>query len=330
MNLRICLLMIAACVLAVACGHPETFRVDGKLDDGATLNLRPVYHTERGVMTGVTPANSGAFAFEGSAPAGALLEIYDNDYRLQARFPVHNGKDLKVKVNRSNRYASTVEGDEQAEAYMAFLNEHADEFKEGTPERRNALIARYITDNPASEVSLMLLWGEFDVARQPQLADSLAGILDADVKAYPPAARFLESLTRLPATKVDSIEFRVHGGRRMFLAAEDAPALLVFSDSRTTEHRKFADSLRNIVEKTRAVKVFDLNCDADTSTWRRITMPDSATWTQGWLEGGPAAPGVAALELPTLPYYIVVDSAGHTLRRTTSADTALNTILSTF
>ena len=319
-------------VVASGCGHSESFRVDGRLDDGATINLKPMIHSERGTVGGITPANTGAFAFEGAAPGGALLEIYDNDYRLQARFPVHNGKDYKVEINRSNRYATTAKGDPGAEAYTAFLASNADAFKSATPVGRNALIADYIRRNPESEVSVMLLWGEFDVAAEPALADSLAQILGTEARSLPAASRFFEMVSRLPRVCVDSVEFRIPGGRSMFVAAKDAPALFVFSDSRRGDHKQLADSLRDIASKAkpRGVKLYDLSCDPDTATWRRTTRPDSATWTQGWLEGGPAAPRVAALQRPSLPFYIVVDAAGNTIARTTSADSALNLILTAF
>ncbi|MDE6300256.1 MAG: hypothetical protein K2M19_00885 [Muribaculaceae bacterium] len=332
MKFRHIILLVIGTV-AAACGHPDSFRVEGKLDDGATINLRVVYHTDRGVMTGITSSNSGVFAFEGYGSDGTMVELYDNDYRLQARFPARNGTDIKLDVARANRYASRATGYPDAEQYTEFLATNAEKLKNGTSEERNAILADYIAGNTGSMVSLMLLWGEFDASDQVALADSLAGLLDQELRTFAPARRFFETVSQVPAAKADSIQYRAHRGRvHTFTAGEDGPALLVFSDSRTSDHRKLADSLHRIVRlaKSTPVKIFDFNCDSDTSTWRRTTLTDSATWTQGWLEGGPAAPGVERLRLPTLPYYIVVDSAGNTVERTTSSQTALNSILKTF
>lgn len=326
-------ILCVAAILFTSCGHPDSFRVQGHLDDGATINLRVIYHTSRGVKTGITSSNDGVFAFEGSSPETAMVEVYDNDYRLQARFPARNGEDIKIEIARANRFASHATGTPDAEEFTGFLQINADSLKAATPAQRNRIFTSYITENPASISSLMLLWGEFDPARDPKLADSLTNTLDPALRSYPPAQRFLESLNQLPNPKADSIVYRAHGGiHKQFIADKDAPALLVFSAGQSQEHKVLNDSLHRLVRlaKTTPVKVFDFSCDADTATWNRITYTDSATWTQGWLEAGPAAPQVARLRLPILPYYLVVDSTGSVISRSTSIDSALNIILKSF
>ena len=328
-NIILCLLGL----LMAGCGHPDAFRVQRRLDDKATINLRVVFHTDRGVITGITAANAGEFAFEGSSAELAMVEVYDNEYRLQARFAAQNGNDIEVDVNRTNRFASRVKGNPVAEAFTDFLATNAEALKAATPEGRNAIIADYIKTNTDSPVSMLLLWGEFDAYNHEALGDSLTALLPPGIKNHAAAQRRFEELSQVPAPKADSITFRVSGGKhKVFTANEDTPALLVFSDSRTSDHRNQTDSIKRLIKliKQRDVKVYELNCDPDTSSWRRAIYNDSATWTQGWLEGGPAAPDVARLRLPTLPYYIVVDTTGTMINRSTALSDALNTILKSF
>lgn len=327
------MLVLVSLLLALAgCGHPDSFRVQGELDDGATINLRVIFHTDRGVVTGITSSNDGKFAFEGSSPVDVPVEIYDNEYRLQARFPARNGADIDLKINRANRFANEAKGYPLAAEYTNFLSSRADELHDALPHDRNRIYAQYIGEHPDADLSLQLLWGEFDVSQGATLADSLSELLSERLRSHPGARRFFENVRLLPSDRADSIVYRVRGGRHEMFKATDGPALLVFSDSRTSDHRQLSDSLHRLVKliKSRDVGIYDLNCDADTSAWRRATVLDSATWTQGWLEAGPASPGVDRLRLPMLPYYILVDSAGRTVLRTRSQQEAIDSILSKF
>ncbi len=86
-------------LMATACGDSEQFAIEGTVEDAPAINLRVVYYSNGKVFSGVTATTEGKFRFTGVAPKRALVEIFDNDYRLMCRTVASNGDMLEVKLN---------------------------------------------------------------------------------------------------------------------------------------------------------------------------------------------------------------------------------------
>jgi hypothetical protein len=71
----------------------------------------------------------------------------------------------------------------------------------------------------------------------------------------------------------------------------------------------------------------DFSVDSDTLVWKRSIVTDSATWTQGWVAGSISGQALAKLGIPTVPYFIVVDSAGRQVWRGQSISEARSYIV---
>ena len=78
--------------------------------------------------------------------------------------------------------------------------------------------------------------------------------------------------------------------------------------------------------KKKDFELLELSLMPEHGDWRRATANDSATWKQAWVPGGPAATSVAPLAIPSMPYFVVCDSAGIQLCRTPYVAVAEQTV----
>lgn len=313
------IIAVLTALLATACGHSDSFRVHGELTDGSSINLRVVYYTNGSVITGITASNAGKFMYEGQAAKPALVELYDNDYRLLGRLIARNGEDIEVKLDRTNPYRISIDGNDTGEALAAYLSANADDLQSASIAGRNRLIAARVKAEPASPVSYLLLVTEFSTPGYEQLADSLLSLIPEEARIEGVSAGFEAMLRRVADgvadDKVMPVPYMVSGGRtRMFRPSDTPLSLIILSDARTS-----GDSVLNVMrdlsrhERKGRFDILDLNLDQDTMVWRRTVRNDSATWTQGWAAGGISARGVDRLGVSALPCFVLVDSAGRRL-----------------
>ena len=321
------IVIAAIALLMAACGHSDTFVVNGTIEGAPTMNIRVIYTMRGQVFTGVTAATDGKFSFKAAAPDTAIVELYDNDYALLGRFLTVNGEDINLSLTRSP-YRLTVEGNDISQRWAKFLSDNA-EALQAADGRHNAVIAKYIEANPTDEVSTLLLITEYNVA----LSDSAAMQAQQlwQTLRWKPAgltASFAMQLTAVADTAghctLDSLRYLRSGNTHATFVAADHPLTLIAisserqgRDSTLATLRRIKDN-RNRLPDGRPVYILDLSIDTDTLDWSRSLRRDSATWQRGWLHSGPANPTLRRLHIPTAPYYILLDSAGTQLLRTTT------------
>jgi len=317
--------------LVAACGHPDTFRIEGEIADAPTMNLRIVYASSSGVQSAVTAARDGKFRYEGSASRPAVVELFDNEYRLLGRVVAVDGEDIAVHLDRSNPYAATARGNELSERWTAWLVGHADELRSASPAARNALVARYVGDHPADQVSALLMMTEYDSAADPAGAARLWASIDAQARPAYLTGGYTAQVGRVDSAAFQGplapIPYMKRSGKTDILRPAGARFTLIAVTGGGTDGR---DSIRGMLRSAarhRAkgrFEVADLSLAPDTVEWRRAVEADSATWTQGWIAGGISASALDRLALPSVPYFILVDSAGRRVLSTPAASRALS------
>ncbi len=326
------MLMLSVAVCLAGCGHDDTFRVKGELDDGASINLRFIYYPGgTSVASGLTASTGGKFMYEGRASSPSLVEVYDNEYRLLGRFVAGNGDDIELLINRKNPYLTKAAGNDFSRRLSEFYNSNADKLLSGGQAERNGLVAKFVESNSSDPLADLLLVTDFDASGGFQtLADSLHSLITADARFGSVSAPVAGMLARVASESscgaVGPVPYRVSGNRaEEFSPRRRGLAMLVFSDG----HRgrdSVVDALRRLArhESAGRFEIYDLSMAADTAAWRRDVATDSATWKQGWVPGGVAGRGVDRLGIPTLPYFILTDTAGHQLWRGSSATLAVS------
>lgn len=333
-NILIYLLAALTAALSTGCGHSDSFRIEGTIEGKPTINLRIMYVGPQGIRTAITASRDGEFAFEGSSPRPVMVEIYDNEYRLLGRAIASDGEDIRLTLDRSNPYNIKATGNELSQQWADALRSMADKLYGATPAQRNSAVGAYVAANTGSPVSALLMMTEYDASGDYAVeADSLAGLIDPEARMGGITAGFLESLDHVSSATshapLSPIPYLVSGnGRKVFKPSDARLSLLALAAD--------GNGRDSVVAALRAVsrhishgrlQVVELSMATDTGAWRRSVTADTATWQQGWVGGSIASGALDGAGIPTLPYFIVTDSAGNQLWRGRSAGQARSFVI---
>lgn len=310
--------------VAASCGDSGRFAVQGTVEGDKSMNLRYVFYNGNAFAQGITAVRDGHFSFEGITTQPAMMELYDNDYRLLGRLYVANGDEIECTIDPTDAYRLRAAGNQVVERWTRWLRDNADRLNAG---EADSLVEKYVGQHPADIVSTLLLTTLYDASTPDGVrrADSLLTLIEPDARPMNITQSLIAQIDgNLHAAdmRVGDFKARVLDKGPDTLRVADAP-LSVYALS--TEHTNRKDSvmplLRHLHKRSgsHSVRVIDISLDTDTTAWRRITRLDSAGWTQAWMPGGTCARGIDSLGVPSLPYFIVADSTGRQLLRTSSA-----------
>lgn len=323
MNRIILILAAVAMALLQACSGPESFNISGEVKGGGNINLYLKYYADDAVRTAVTAATGGKFSGDFQASTPALVELLDNDSQVLARFYAVNGDQLQITVDRTNPALSKVTGTPINEQFSALVNANADLIAKGDAEAVNRWIEGYITDHPADPVSSLIFASFYDFsidpvhagevlemiateARLPEALDIYTSQIRkfADAKAYGPVA----PLAYLPVGDDDFVTFD---------PKDKKLSLVIISNENSRRNDSVVPHLRRIYKDMPEKKsqMLDLVLYTDSHMLKGATRRDSAGWKQGWVPGGILGPGLDALAIPEIPYYIVIDSGARQIYR---------------
>ncbi len=305
-----------------ACGDEERFRVAGTIEGNPTMNLRVSWYADGSAHTLITAARNGEFEFQGSAPAGTVLEIADYENRLLGRSYVANGQELTLRLDRDNPWNIRASGNDDASAWADFLRDNAGVRSQGSV-AINSLIANYISEHPDRLVSTLLLTGDYDAASDPFGADSLIQLIAPAARPAALTEGFNFLLQRMVQAGASEpvVPFRYLArtdSLGMFRPSDADFSLIAIDNNRTGRSDSVVPALKELAAAHRTLAILEISLDSDSAEWKRNTRRDTATWTQAWGAAGFAARGIANLGVPRAPYFIVCDSAGRQVLRTGS------------
>lgn len=315
----------ALALMALSCSGPKTFDVEGRVAGNANMNLYVKYYGNGRVNSALALAREGQFEFKGASAAPAYMEISDNEGRPLAYLCIANGDKASVTIERSNPFLSQASGSPALEEWTRVANANADVLLNGPDSAANAIIEDYVLANPRAMASAMLLLTAYRTDANPLMADSLARTIAPEAR---PDGVFDSYVTILSpysspayAEPVDTLWYRTAKSRdtQTYAPADHKITLLVLSNDQFRSFRR--DTLvpaLKLAAKDKKLQIVDLVLSTDTSNFKSAVRLDSATWIQGWAPGGIYARGLDRLSIPTLPYYIILDSAGRQTHRTPS------------
>ena len=229
-------------VVATACGDSGRFSVQGTVEGGKSMNLRYVFYNGNAFAQGITAVRDGRFSFEGATMQPAMMELYDNDYRLLGRLYVANGDEIECTIDPSDPYMLRAAGNDAIERWTRWQRDNASALNAG---RADALVEKYVGEHPADVVSTLLLTSLYDTSTPDGVrrADSLLSLIEADARPMNITQSFIAQLdANLHAadTRVRDFKARVLGKGPDTLRVADA-ALSVYAFS--TEHSLRKDSV---------------------------------------------------------------------------------------
>jgi len=310
-------------LLLLGCTDNEQFRVNGTIEGNPNLTLRVAYYADGAYHTQVTAAREGKFEFYGSSKQPALVEILDYDYRPMMRLYAMNGETFDIEYDRAHPLSAKIRGNEVCERWSKFLADNEEKLKLSA-DSANSVIARYVAENPSDIVSTLLMVTAYDNTRDAVEADSIMSLIDPQVRpsSLTESGNFM--MQRMISEAVtDTIAPLHYAGMgdsvRVFEFSEHKVNLLAFS--RWGKYRD--DSIMPRLEKLGKLKKLNvIELDVDPKGMSVMRRSDTLAWEVGLMPGGLVAKGIDRLGIPSSPYFIVADSAGVQLYRTSSVGEA--------
>lgn len=318
-NLSLYILLLCA-VFVTACSGSGKFKVDGTVEGNRTMNLRVVYPGHDNINSVLIAAREGKFQFEGQAPDGALVQIYDNDYRLMGSFYAKDGDELHVRLNPASPAAISVKGNDVSERWCSWNKANMKALQSRSAAAVNKAVAEYVKGHKNDVLSALLIMADYDASLDPAGASRLMASLSKEARPAVLIGMWQGANARvndraatakvLPVNYMDTRDslcvFSVKGHRL---------SLLAFSSQNTGRKDSVLAALKRLNGR---VNMLDFSTDDDTVTWRRSHRSDSVSWRTAWAAGTISAPGIDRLGVPTVPFFIVADSTGRQLLRTPS------------
>lgn len=315
------LIALPLMLIFAACGNDDEFTIRGKIKDNPTLNLRIIYYGNGALQTAITAANEGEFEFHGNTKRPAIIEIYDNDYRIIGRAYAVNGETIECEFDRNDVNNVKLSGNAVVEEWSKFLTKNA----EGLRLRgriANRLVADYIKANPDNVLSSILLLTSYDSSENALQADSLLSSISAAARPHDLVDGYNFMIQRLVSNKamgkVVPIPYFAKGDSLIiYNPSRSELSLIALSNSESGRMDSILPALRRLhnLATDKKLKIMDISVDQDTLAWQRSVRQDSAKWAQGWVAGSVASPGLNTLGISRVPYFIVCDSSGKQLYR---------------
>lgn len=307
-------LILAVLLMAlVSCKDTTYFTIEGEVSGQQSMNLYMRYYGNEHVNTGVTAVTEGKFKFKGASATPTIVEIMDNERKVLGRLYIQNGQKVTVSLDRNNPWAFQASGGNYNEEWSAEIRRNAGPLGSGGPEA-NKTIEEYIAHHPDNLVSSLLFTTLYDYSIDPIRADSVAESISVEAR---PGFLFDGYATQMNAVnkhamayKVDTIKYRPYKKDTVaYFTPKKAASLLGFTSDKSNRADSVVPRYKELSKKSK-LELLDIMLVQDTAMWKRITKRDSADWVQGWVPGGIYAQTIDSLSIPSLPYYLVVDTAG--------------------
>ena len=315
---------IASCIVSAllatmlhGCGGNEGFEITLDVAGQGNRGIGMAIVSPTGVSETELHPRDGKVKASGSSEEPVLVEFFD----LAGGEPIvslvaMNGDRISVKADPSaGRRALEVKGSEANGRFVGWLVAN-DSILTHSPDREvNDSVAAYITAHRNDIASTLMMVACYRASDNPARADSLFNLLTPDARPRSLATTFSASLaSQVSASTREPLRgFTAYVGRDTlvrFSPSGQSYALFVFQAGHKPDSVvKRLRALRR--DATDRVDILELSFSRDSATWRSEIKGDTARWRQAWLPGGPAAQAVRKLNVPTTPFYIVIDSLGY-------------------
>lgn len=328
-----CMLRIAMIgIVATGCGSADSFTIDGEIAGGGTSNVEFTYYADGAVRRLDAVAHDGKFRLEGVASSPALGFITVSGGNPVAALVVENGDDIECEISRDN-VSWKAKGNKASELLARFSDENAGLISAGNYREINSKVAEYVRQHPDDYGAAALLVTRFYSRGNEFLADSLAGLLNADVRIPGIMHNFMASLSnQLTAETRANVSAMALFERKdttvRFTPSRQTVALLAFVGTDRPMRDSIVPRLRELSRKwpEKRCRVIEISLAQDSSGWKQSVARDSATWIQAWAPGTVAASSFRRLAVSRNPFFIVADSVGKQLFRGSEISDAVNTV----
>ena len=338
-RLSIALILSLLAAALTSCGSDSSFRINGKIDNFGTGNLRVVYYSNGAVQSVMAPAIDGKFSMTGRIDRPAFARVYTGNGIVAGRFIVKPGETVEAQFNITDPTEIKLDGNDDSKRLAKFITANADIIRNGDTKALNAAVGKYVRENPKRMASGALLADYFDARGHETEAMELISLLDDNVVAATSLGG-TRDLLRTLAIPRDSLQLEPFP----LFTSDDSlveinpqarrGTLLMFTDaaSRRSDSIKAALSSLRLQAAAGTLQIIDISCDNDTAAWhaslREIAPADSLKKRDAreirrcWMPSPYNLQGFERIPVATVPWFIVADSTRRILYRGPSVSDA--------
>lgn len=339
MKNRVCLILLFICCLLAGCRN-NRISLQFNLPQDFHSTIRIVFYASNSkggaTIENVAVVNNGTGKMDCPFVNPAIVYIYPNASQpRQIAIFARRGNEIAISGPSSNPYSWQISGNDINIQISEWRNANADALFKATPEEMNALVAKFVRENPASEASPFLLLTSFSRDDDDALFRSLWFSLapEANAAFWSRLAARTDLLTGYPRTpgRLYSIALRSLQNGMDTIRPDSAAATMLFFWQNTPNsslRKEWIDSIRALAKEfpdSSSRIIADACIEPDSLTWRSAISKDSLkNVARLWIPAGLADSRIINLNVPRAPFYIVFSRDGHQRYRGSDPSEALS------
>lgn len=322
-------------ILLAGCGKKE-FSIDFSLPQELNANYKLIYYASdrRGgfIRESAVAINGGKGDFKGPTINPALVYIYVGPKAYPLMVYAERGDKISISGKETAPAKWTVGGNDINEEWSQWRNANADALSSADAEKINDAVKKYVTANPDNPLSALLLLTTFSRIDDEETFRTLWRSLKGD--AADSKWTHLVGRSDQPGIKVSprsrlySMALRSASKHEVDTLRTDSvkATLIYFWMANVKERKDMMDSVKALVKEypdSALRNIADICLDPDSLSWRSQIRKDSLKKVvRMWAPAGFADEKIMTLNVPRVPFFMVVDSVGNQNYRGSEPDSA--------
>lgn len=295
-----------------------------ELSDASSMDTyQMVYYAsaqkEKRVIDQTLTLVDGVMDAVGSTHYPTVVYVYSASGKLMTVFYAERGDEIVINGNIT---PWEVKGNEINEDWSAWRKKNATALNAHDWKMINQAVAEYVRKHPKNKLSTLLLANDFEWRDNEKEYRSLWSMLSGsacDKELITALGVDYKTLTSPYNQAIKSLEI-IGPGDTVYkiLPTESDYTVLYFwhnPDRRVIDLQQLRTTLK---ASKSTIKVAEVNMQSDTLGWSYRLQRDticSADWLHGWAPGAMRNKALEKLNIPSLPYYIIIDKKGTQIYR---------------
>lgn len=320
--------ILLALLSLTSCGKKKYFAIQGQIEGLGSQIVTLTYFAYEGLKRETASAEGGKFTFRGESAEPTLCLIESNGRELIS-VVAQNGDKIKLSGDFATPYSIKAKGNGASRQISNFLTSNAETLLSGNAEAINRKIAEFVSNNRNNIASVALMTSYFRTPGFEVLADSLLQIINPNVRTAPIMQNFgpvlATQLTKHSAREIVPMSIYLRTDTVIsFSPSGSSYTFMAFLGDNKAMRDSVIPHLRKLNEMPkRRMQVLEISTAKDSALWKRSTAADSAGWHQMWSPGTIANVELHNLSVPRIPFFIISDSVGTQVLRTSSVKAAI-------
>ncbi len=338
------LIAFLAALVFTGCGKNE-FRVEATLPASVTQVYEMTYYasdSKKGWITETVLSinqGKGAVTCVTHNPSMVWLAVTGSTVPAVA-FYAERGDKITISGGDADPLTWDIGGNDLNERWSKWRQQNAAALRSRQSKLINPAVAKYVKAHKSDVLSAVLLLTSYVRSDNEREFADLWNMLDADARDQEiiTAIGRADKLAAAPVDKpVRITDLKLHAMGESIATVRPASAdalLLYFWQGNEPQRRGDIDSLRALMKEQheragKRLTAVDVALTADSMSWLntvRLDSADSKGWLHTWAPGGRMHSSIYALDIPSTPWFVVIDSLGNQTYRGAESKAALKQV----